>query len=1072
MRKITLLCLFFIACMSTTFSQGTLLLQQVDLGEKHIAFSYGGDVWVSPTNGGQAKRITSTAAVERDPHISPDGKHIAFSSNRTGTYCVYTVSTEGGEPKRLTYHQSDAMVRGWTQDGKNVYYASGRDDAPSRIHRLWTVSKDGGPELKMFEQWANDAAFSPDGKSMVVDRIRRWDSEWRVYRGGQNTPLSILNLKTLKETLLPNEHTTDIQPVWMGNKIYFLSDRDATMNVWVYGVKDKSLKQLTTFSGSDIKTLSGNSEMLVYERDGRLHQLDPESGDSKALTINVVGDFSWAEKKWEDVSKRARYVNLSSTGQRAIMEARGEIFTVPVEYGNSRNITNSSGTADRKPVWSPDGSQIAWFTDEGDKQYVLRITDQDGQGTKRDIPLGESKLGWEPVWSPDGKYIAFNDDDVRIRVIDLESEAIQTIGVGGNNLERGYLGLTWSPDSKWLAYSKSSETGFQRVFLWSMEQNKTIAVTNEMAHSLSPAWDASGKYLYFIASTDLALSSGWANTSAMGSNPTFTPYLINLRKVDPSPFEPRSDEEEIKEENKEEKKEESDSVYVDLEGIAMRTIALPMPSGKSYAWAKAGPKGSVFIAERIADKPGYSVHKFNISKRESTEFTSGIYQFILAPNGKKAIASSRGTWKIFDTNGDKGKGKNLKVSLKMHLDPKEEWKQVFEEAWRYQRDYFYDANMHGRDWDKVYTRYAPMIPHVRHRADLTYILDMMNGEMSAGHSFVRGGDFPDTESYPTGLLGADLSRENGLWRIKRIFTTESWNPELSSPLSRPGLKVTEGDYILSINGQSLTSDDNIFEYLAGTNGIQTTIEFSNNDKAEDGFSETIIPIRSESALRRRAWVEDNRRKVDELSNGQLAYVWVPNTSGAGYNSFNRYLFAQQNKRGLVVDERFNGGGLLDDYMVDLLTRELRAAITNEVPGGKAFGLPAGIHGPKVLLINEMAGSGGDYFPWVFRHQGAGKLIGQTTWGGLIKSSTHYIFIDGSSMTAPDNAVFDPIEKEWIGENYGIAPDIYVRQDAKSLEAGGDPQLERAVQELMEQLKSIPVQDMSPPAYPTPAKLDK
>lgn len=1057
---------------SPVFSQGTLLLQQADFGENNIAFIYGGDVWVSSTDGGQATRITSTAATERAPHISPDGKQIAFSSNRTGSYCVYTVSIEGGEPQRLSFHPSNAFVRGWTNDGKDIYYATDRDSAPSRVHRLYSVSKDGGPELKMFEQWATDAAFSPNGKQMIVDRIRRWDSEWRVYRGGQNTPLSILDVKSLKETLLPNEQTTDIQPVWMNDKIYFLSDRDATMNVWVYGTKDKSLKQLTKYEGSDIKTLSGNASNLLFERDGRLHTLNPESGAANPLTIDILGDFPWAEKKWEDVSRRASSVSLSATGQRAILEARGEVFTVPVEYGNSRNITNSSGTADRRPIWSPDGSQIAWFTDEGNKDYVLRITDQSGQGTKKDIALGVSKLGWEPTWSPDGKYIAFNDDDVRINILNIETEAIQTIDNGGSNIERGNLGLTWSPDSKWLAYSKSSDTGFKRIYLWSMEQNKTMAVTNEMAHSLAPSWDASGKYLYFLASTDLALSSGWANTSSMGSRPSFTPYLINLRKEDPSPFEPRSDEEESQEKDKDEKKESSDSVYVDLEGIAMRTIALPMSSGKSYGWTVTGPKGSVFITERVPGKSGWTIHKFNISKRKASEFTSGVYQFSTSANGKKAIARVGGNWKTFDTNGDKGKGKGIKLSLKMHLNPKAEWRQVFEEAWRYQRDYFYDSNMHGRDWDRVYDRYVALIPYVRHRADLTYILDMMNGELSVGHSFVGGGDFPDIESYPTGLLGADLVQENGLWKIQRIFTTESWNPELSSPLSRPGIQVEEGDYILSINGQKLTSNDNIFEALAGTNGVQTSIEFSHDEKAEESFTETIIPTRSESSLRRRAWVEDNRRRVDELSNGQLAYVWVPNTSGAGYNSFNRYLFAQQDKRGLIVDERFNGGGLLDDYMVDLLTRELRAAITNEVPGGRAFSLPAGIHGPKVLLINEMAGSGGDYFPWVFRHQNAGLLIGQTTWGGLVKSSRHYAFIDGSSMTAPDNAVFDPIEKEWIGENVGIAPDIAVRQDAQSVEAGGDPQLERAVKELMEQLKSVPVQDMSPPAYPTPAKLNK
>ncbi|OEJ98931.1 protease [Flavivirga aquatica] len=1082
-KHFLLLILFsFFHFTSSAQQKGTLLLEQPNMSKTHITFVHGGDIWITPIGEKQALRITSTVAVESDPHISPDGKLIAFTSNRTGDASVYVVSIEGGNPTRLTYHPSAAFVRGWSNDGSYIYYASSRDTAPARYHRLWKVTKDGGPELQLTSQWATDANYSPDGKSMVIDRVRRWDKEWRAYRGGQNTPLSILNMKNMNEVLLPNNKSTDIYPIWLKDKIYFLSDRDLTMNIWCYSTTSSTLKQITTFKGADIKSLTGKENQLIYERNGALHLFDLNTKKSQQLHIKVNGDFPWAQKKWKDVSKSARSVSLSPSGKRVIMQSRGEIFTVPAEYGDSRNITNTSDAADRKPIWSPLGDKIAWFTDNNKKEYVLRVTSQDGMSKIKDYSIGESKLGWEPIWSPDGKYIAFNDDDVRIRLLNLETEKIATIDIGGINLERGNLGLTWSPDSKWLAYSKTSPNNFKRIYVWSLESNKTQAITNELAHSISPTWDLDGKHMYFISSTDLALRSGWANTSSMMANPKFTCYVVNLRNNDPSPFELRSDEEKEKKDKKDkdnkksegkDKKTDKDSakktiVKIDFDNIEQRTIALPMPT-RNYRYVTSGAKGSVFISERLPNTLANTIHKFTLKDRKSKVFLEKANQFSVSANGKKAIAKTGPSWKIFNTSAAKGKGKAVQVKLKMHLDVQAEWKQIFEEAWRYQRDYFYDPNMHGRNWQKVYKRYAPLLPHVKHRSSLNYILDQMNGELSVGHSFVSGGDYPETEKYPTGLLGADFVSEKGHWKIDRIYTTETWNPNLSSPLSKPGMKAQTGNYIVGINGKEIKAKDNIFKALQGTRGVQTVIHINTSPEFKGAWTETVKPLRNENALRQRAWIEDNKRKVDKLSNGKLAYVWVPNTGGSGVNYFNRYLFAQQDKLGAVIDERFNGGGLLDDYMVDLLTRKLRAAITNEVPNGKAFKLPAGIHGPKVLLINELAGSGGDYFPWIFRHQNAGKLIGQTTWGGLVKSSTHYSFIDGGRMTAPDNAVFDPIKKEWIGENKGIAPDISIRQDAKSISEGKDPQLERAVEELLKQLKSTKEIDMIPPTFSKPAK---
>jgi len=995
---------------------------------------------------------------------------------------------EGGAATRLSWHPAASRVRGWTPDGKNILYASTRETAPTSFERLWTVPVEGGPSTLLTAQWGTDGSFGPDRRKIVIDRVSRWDEEWRNYRGGQNTPLVMLDCQNHSEVLLPNERTTDIQPLWLGDGIYFLSDRDQTMNIWVYAPESGTLKQITGFSGADIKSLEGCGDKLIFEREGWFYLYDIPMETINRMDIAVHGDFPWVYTQWKDVSGSVESASLSATGKRVIMESRGEIFTIPVEHGDSRNITRTSGAADRAPLWSPKGGLIAWFSDAGGQGYALKTADQDGLSEPQSISIGESKMAWEPTWSPDGKYIAFVDDKVRIRVVDMESEEVRTADTGTTNLERGSMGLTWSPDSKWLAYSKSGSNNFRRITVWSLDKDSTYSLTNPFADSFSPAWDLDGKHLYFLAGTDLALGSGWANTSAMNADPEYAAYVMNLRQEDPSPFEPRSDEEEtVKDEEPEEKsgkkssekkkkkdEEEKDEkgkkeVTIDVGRMERRTIALPLPEG-NYRMMIHGPEGVVFIGEQKPGSRGLVVHKFSLEEREAKEYITGVGQVSVTKDGKKMLARAGSTWKVMDTSKPKGDdGETLTVNLRMRLNRLTEWKQIFEEAWRYERDYFYDPNMHGRDWNTVYERYAPLVPYVRHRTDLNYILDQMNGEMSVGHSFVGGGDYPDVESSTSGLLGADLAISENRWQITRIYTTESWNPGLSSPLDRPGIAVKEGDYLTGINGRELTASDDPYRFLDGTAGIQTVLHIHEKPSFEGSREVIVEPLRSENALRQRAWVEDNRRLVDRLSEGRLAYVWVPNTGGAGLISFNRYFFAQQDKEGAVIDERFNGGGLLDDYMVDLMTRKLRAALTNEAPGGKPMRLPAGIKGPKVLLINEMSGSGGDFFPWVFRRLNAGPLIGTRTWGGLVASSVHYTMVDGGYLTAPVNAVFDPLKNEWVAENKGIGPDIEVRQDAQSLSKGKDPQLERAVEELLERLQDTERKEITPPPFSTPAK---
>lgn len=1082
-----LLIVFILGFTLASYSQ-TRLLRQPTISDTHVVFTYGSDVWITDLSNNRTQRITSTPAVESNPQLSPDGQTIAFSSDRSGSNAVYIVSIKGGDPKRLTWHPSSCGVRGWSTDGLQIIYTSSRDSAPSYIGYLWSVSVNGGPSTKVFEQWGYDGAYSANGKQMVIDRVTRWESEFRGYRGGQNTPLIILNLNDWSEVLIPNNKTRDIQPVWLGEYIYFLSDRDGISNIWSFNPSTSRLKQLTAFKGSDVKWLDGAANRLVFERDGYLNTFDLGTNTSKQLDITVTGDFPWAETKWEDVSKSVRSASLSATGKRVILESRGEIFTIPVEYGDARNITQSSNAADRVPIWSPNGDEIAWFSDAEGHGYKLFIAAQDGLAQPRSISIGDSKMAWEPTWSPDGKSIAFVDNEPQIRVVDVASGNIQTADVAGNNIERGDMSVSWSTDSQWLAYSKTGDNNFRGIRVWSRKDQSIHKITNAFADAVSPSWDSDGEHLYFLASTDYALGSGWANTSSMSANPAYAAYVVNLKKGDLSPFIPKSDEETVMEtfsdekidtktkgkkksdeENKKENIKKVEPVQIDFENIERRTMPLPMPV-RNYGFTLSGAAGSVFIGERIPNSPGYTVHKFELEKKEAKEFASGVRQIAVSADGAKVLVQINESWKVASSKDESAeKGKPVKLNLQMKLNRTEEWNQIFEEAWRYEKDYFYDPNLHGRDWNVVYQKYAPLIPFVKHRNDLTYILDQVNGELSVGHSFVGGGDYPDVEKSVVGLLGADLIAERGRWKINRIFTTESWNPGLTSPLDRPGIAIKEGYYLVGVNGKDLTASDNPYKFLDGTAGIQTIIHINSKPSFQGAWTEIVEPIRNEHALRQRAWVEDNRRMVDKLSNGKLAYVWVPNTSGAGFVSFNRYLFAQQDKLGAVIDERYNGGGALDDYMVDLMNRSLRAAVTNEAPNGKHFQLPAGILGPKVLLINEMAGSGGDYFPWAFRQQKVGKLIGTTTWGGLVKSSVHYLLIDGGRITAPDNAVFDPINDEWIAENKGVAPDIEVRQDALSLSKGIDPQLERAIKEVLILVDKKGEIKVEHPAYSTPAK---
>jgi len=557
--RLQIILLILLGCLFTTLNaQETRLLRQPNLGKDRIAFTYGGDIWTADQYGKDVTRLTATPAGEQHPHFSPDGKQIAFTSNRDGGSAVYVVDAEGGMPQRLTWHPSGAAVRGWTTDGKAVLFASTRNTAPVPHNRLWTVPVAGGPATQLSEQWGFDGSFSPNGKLIALDKMSRWDGEWRNYKGGQNTPLIILDPATNAETLLPHDDmTTDVQPNWLGGEIFFLSDRDWTMIVWAYNVKTKAVRQVTKFKGTDVKWLdaAGDMDLLIIEQDGYLHFVDPANGKASKLSVEVKGDFPWASTSWEDVSRRAGSVSLSPTGKRAVMEARGDIFTVPVKKGDARNLTQTSTAADRAPLWSPKGDQLAWFSDDDGTGYALYLTDQTGRGERKKISIGESKMAWDPAWSPDGKMIAFVDDDVRLRVVDLEAGTIKTADSGTSNLDRSRTDPAWSPDSRYLAYVKTASNNFRQLMTWDSKDGGTKALTNTFADAFAPAWDRDKKHLYFLASTNVALGSGWANTSSMQAEPNYAAYVMVLANDTDSPFIPESDEEEVKEE-KEDKKDD------------------------------------------------------------------------------------------------------------------------------------------------------------------------------------------------------------------------------------------------------------------------------------------------------------------------------------------------------------------------------------------------------------------------------------------------------------------------------------------------------------------------------------
>ncbi|HYJ91104.1 MAG TPA: PDZ domain-containing protein, partial [Pyrinomonadaceae bacterium] len=1002
-------------------SGGTRLLRSPSVSDTQIAFAYAQNIWVVPRAGGVARRVTSFQGQTANPHFSPDGKWIAFSGEYAGNQDVYVVAAEGGEPKRLTWHPSADLVQGWTPDGRRVMFSSARATAaPTGAPRFWTVSVDGGVEEPMPLPRGFQGKISADGSHIAYRMNNSWDDERRNYRGGQNRPIWIVDMKTWDLVSPPWTDSKDIDPAWLGNTVYFISDRDGVENVWSYDMPSKKLTELTHFRDWDVKTLDAGADVVVFEQAGYIHELDPKSGKEHVVPITVAGDFPWMMPRWEDVSSRITNMELSPTGKRIVVEARGEIFTIPAEKGDVRNLTNSSSAADRDPAWSPDGKSIAYFSDRSG-EYKLYIENPDGLTPAKEITIPHPKHYYTVSWSPDSKKILAHDTDLKVWVIDTTNGSIKQVGNDPIMVPARTLNPTWSPDSKWVAYSAHLKSLYRAIFIANAETGEVKQLTDGLSDAVWPVWDANGKYLWFLASTDFGLKSQWLDMTNYPYNPTYGLYMAVLSKKDPSPLLPESDEDTgvptgpIRGGNRPDgatsdapaggpggapgqtRARPPVTVTLDWDGLGKRILSVPGVPERQYSNLEGGSDGTVFYLQAGQNQAGpggggAELIRYKLSDRKAISYVNGvaggqgITPYSVSADGKKLVYRAVGGGGGFGGGGGGGNPPapqlyiidadsrtvpqagtgRVNYSLRMYLDPTEEYKQIFNEMWRNERDYLYVPNLHGTDWNKDKEMYSQLLPYVRHRADLNYIMDMMGAEIAIGHSYVRGGDMPDVPNSNAGLLGADFSIENGRYRITRIYDNENWNPDLRSPMAVPGVNVNVGDYLVAINGVELKGTDNIYRLLDGTANRQ--IQITVNDKASmDGArSYTVVPVPNEAALRTRAWVEENRRLVDKLSGGQLAYVYLPNTGQPGYTSFNRYYFSQQDKKGAVIDERFNGGGSAADYIIDVLQRDFDGYFNNVAGDRMPFTSPAaGIWGPKVMIINEMAGSGGDLMPWMF-----------------------------------------------------------------------------------------------------------
>jgi len=1104
MKKLTstFILLMMIFVVQVFGMQEARLLRFPAIHEDQIVFTYAGDLYTVPTKGGIARKLTNHEGFEMFARFSPDGQYIAFTGQYDGNTEVYLIPAEGGVPQRLTFTAtlgrddvSDRMgpnniVMTWKHDNKTIIFRSRMREWNSFKGHLYSVTLEGDIPEQLPLPRGGFCSFSPDDKKLAYNRVFREFRTWKRYRGGMADDIWIYDFATKKTENITNNPAQDIIPMWHGNKIYFLSDRDEKerMNLYVYDLDTKTTRKLTNFVDFDIKFPSLGKNAIVFENGGYIYRFDLATEKYDKVPIYIADDMRTARGGIVSVSDKVTNYEISPDGKRALFGARGEIFTVPAKHGPTRNLTNTSNVHERNSKWSPDGKWIAYISDATGEDEIY-IIPQDGSGKPKQITKGAETYKYQIYWSPDSKKLLWADKMLRLRYVDISTGKIKDVAKAEAWEFREY---TWSPDSKWIAYTKSEKDVMNKIYLYSLEKEKTYEVTSGWYSSSQPAFSSDGKYLFFVSNRDfqpIYSRTEWNHAYVDMSRI----YLVTLAKDVESPFKPKSDEVTVKEEEKEKpkndkkkdkEKEEKEkkktvTVKVDVDGLKDRITSLPIKVASYRNLVSVGDKLYYIRKGSKDEKP--LLLMYDLKELKETELGQ-INGYEISADQKKMLVSQNKSYYIIDLPKAKIQLKDkLDLSgMEMKLDRKKEWAQIFDESWRQMREFFYAPNMHGVDWKEVHDKYRPLVDHVSHRADLTYILGEMVGELNVGHTYVGGGDMPKAKRIKTGLLGAELERDakTRYYRIKKILKGENWNKSLRSPLTEIGVNAKEGDYILAVDGQPTNQVRNIYELLIDKAGKQVKLKL-NSSPVEKGAREvTVVPTGDELNLYYYNWVENNIRKVNEATDGKVGYIHVPDMGVHGLNEFVKRFYPQLRKKALIIDVRGNGGGNVSPMLIERLRREIamidiaRNTVPSPDPG-------AMLYGPKVCLIDEFSASDGDLFPYRFRKHKLGKLIGKRTWGGVVGIRGSLPLADGGYLMKPEFASYDTEGKKWIIEGHGVEPDIYVDNDpakeyagideqlnnpAKEY-AGIDEQLNKAIEVILEELKTQEKTLPPPPPYP-------
>ena len=1053
-----------------------LLLRYPTLSKTKIAFEYGGEIWIVSRDGGTAHRLVTGTDVLSRPIFSPDGSMVAYTGTYDHNTDVYVVSANGGEPTRLTFHPGPDVAVGWTPDGKEVLFRSHRY-AYSDPDQLFTVPVTGGFPKELPLSMAETGSYSPDGSSIAYVPSFQWEPFWKGYRGGQTTPIWIAKLSNSSVVKIPRDGANFNDPMWIGNKVYYLSDQDGPITLFAYDIDSHDTTKVIDNTGFDITSASAGPGGIVYSQFGQLKIYDLATKASRSVHVTVSGDLPQLRPHFENVSDEISGYDVSPNGVRAVFQAHGDILTVPTKHGSIENLTSSPGVMDRDPAWSPDGKLIAYFADR-DGEYDLYIRGQDGTGDARKIDLGQkSAFYYQLNWSPDSKKLAFSDQKLNLWYVDLTQAEPKPVKVDTDEYaELHEFDQSWSPDSRWLTYTKVMPNYLHAVFVYSLDDHEVHQITGSGSDCLYPVFDKDGKYLYFTASTNTGLSEGWLDMTSLQRPVLRHVYAAILSQGVASPLAPNggfekedtSGHDNGKAEGRE-SKNDLKAVKIDFTDISSRIIPLPVPPA-NYRGMGAGATGILYLEKGpLVEVPGNgpiteSVMRFDLKTKETKPLVQGISQFALSSNGKEMLYKQGGGWFISSTSEPgAGKPEKLNVSdMKVYVDPSSQWAEMFHDAWCIERAFFYNPNYDGLDIGAAEKEFSAYLPGVASRNGLTFLFEEMLSYMSVGHMFIRGGTEPKMSDVKVGLLGANYAIENGRYRITKIFSAGAWNPGLYAPLAQPDLNVKDGDYLLAVNGNQITGDMNIYEAFQDLANKTVTLTVGPNPDMKDAHRIIVKTITSEFELRHEAWLEHNMELVNKLSDGKIGYVYLPNTAGEGFTDFNRYFFSQVDKQGVIIDERFNHGGFIADYIIQYLS--LKPMSMNVTRYGKmAICPPMAIFGPKVMLINQFAGSGGDALPWYFKMNKIGTLVGEQTWGGLVGIGGYPSLMDGGMVTAPRIAV-EGLNGTFPVENHGVSPDVTVWQNPQLVREGHDPQLEAAVKVALKELEEHPLPKYEIPPY--------